>query len=158
MTKDEFLNKLEEALTDSVPPAVVRENIQYYGEYIDDEEKKGRSEEEVLDELGNPRLIAHTIIDTTPEVYNGQGDQGGSYYGSSASGRGSSRDSGRSTYHSFNLDLGKWYWKLIAFIVIFAIVMVIITVISGVMTLLMPVLPIILVVGMMMMLFGGHGR
>ncbi len=156
MTKDEFLNKLQEALTDSVPPDIVRENIQYYSDYIDDEEKKGRSEAEVLEELGSPRLIAHTIIDTTPESASYQGGGNGAYYQGTGSGRGY-RDE-ESSYHSFNIDLGKWYWKVIAFIVIFAVILVVITVISGVMTLLMPVLPIVIIVGMMMLMFGGHGR
>ncbi len=156
MNKDQFLDGLKEALTDSVPPDVVRENLQYYSDYIDEEERKGRSEEEVLEELGNPRLIAHTIIDTTPEVSSRQGDQGG--YGDDTYTGTGGRSYSDSSYHSFNLDLSKWYWKLIAFIVMVAFFMLIISVITGLMTLLIPVLPIIIIVGMIMWIFGGHGR
>ena len=46
---------------------VVNENVAYYENYIDTEIKKGRSEEAVLEELGDPRWIAKTIIDTARE-------------------------------------------------------------------------------------------
>ena len=38
-----------------------------YENYIDTEIRKGRREQEVLEELGDPRLIAKTIIDTAKE-------------------------------------------------------------------------------------------
>ena len=63
MSKREFLSKLEEALVYEMPPRAVTENLRYYSSYIDSEKGKGRSEEEVLDELGDPRLIARTIIE-----------------------------------------------------------------------------------------------
>lgn len=72
MTKDEFLRELEDALRGSISPSAVNENIRYYDEYIDTEVRKGRSENEVMEELGDPRLIAKTIIDTAvPEEKRG---------------------------------------------------------------------------------------
>ena len=64
MTRDEFLSELENALNGSVKPALVNENLRYYEEYIETEKRKGNSEAAVLEELGDPRLIARTIIDT----------------------------------------------------------------------------------------------
>ena len=64
MTKFEFSEKLRKALSGRVSHVVVNENVSYYERYIDTEIKKGRSEKEVLEELGDPRLIAKTIIDT----------------------------------------------------------------------------------------------
>lgn len=64
MTKQEFLEKLRLALNGKVPGNVVTENLQYYEDYINTEMRKGRSEEEVLGSLGDPRLIARTIITT----------------------------------------------------------------------------------------------
>lgn len=61
MNKDEFLKKLTEALIESVDRSIVNEQIDYYDKYIDDEIKKGRTEQDVLSELGDPRLIAKTI-------------------------------------------------------------------------------------------------
>lgn len=65
MTRFEFTKKLRKALSGRVSHTVVNENVDYYEKYIDTEIKKGRSEREVLEELGDPRLIAKTIIDTT---------------------------------------------------------------------------------------------
>ena len=63
MTKNEFLDGLRRALNGQVPPPTVSQNLEYYRSYIATEEYKGRSEEDILDELGDPRLIARTIID-----------------------------------------------------------------------------------------------
>ncbi len=64
MSENEFLSELENALSGSVSPSLVNENLRYYEEYIETEKRKGRSVYEVMDELGDPRLIARTIIDT----------------------------------------------------------------------------------------------
>ena len=63
MTKKEFLEQLEDALAGEVPNSVVYDNKQYYSKYIDAELWKGREEEEIFEELGNPRLLAKTVID-----------------------------------------------------------------------------------------------
>lgn len=64
MTKYEFLNDLKAALTGNVSGEIISENMQYYDEYIAGEVRKGKTEEEILGALGDPRLIARTIIDT----------------------------------------------------------------------------------------------
>ena len=65
MNKEEFIQALRRDLSGDVPQNVLEENVQYYREYIDGEVAKGRSEEEVVGELGTPRLIAKNIEDTT---------------------------------------------------------------------------------------------
>jgi uncharacterized membrane protein len=72
MTRQEFITELRTALEGQVSRAVLQDNINYYETYIMQESRKGRTEEEVLEELGNPRLIAKTIIDSTPEEEAGQ--------------------------------------------------------------------------------------
>lgn len=67
MTRFEFTENLRKALSGRVSHQVVNENVAYYENYIDTEIKKGRSEEAVLEELGDPRWIAKTIIDTARE-------------------------------------------------------------------------------------------
>jgi hypothetical protein len=61
MNKTEFLNILEESLKGEVSQNIIDQNIKYYDQYI----SKASSEEEaqVLEELGDPRLIARTIIE-----------------------------------------------------------------------------------------------
>lgn len=72
MNRVEFIRQLRIALSGSVNFSIVEENIRYYEDYIDMEIRKGKSEEQVLAELGNPRLIAKTIIETnkTAETEN----------------------------------------------------------------------------------------
>ena len=43
--------------------ATVQENVNYYDGYISDEVTKGKTEEEVTAELGDPWVIAQTVID-----------------------------------------------------------------------------------------------
>lgn len=74
MTKQEFLENLRRSLTGGLDYQTVNNHMQYYTEYIEMEIRKGRSEEEVLQELGDPRLIARTLLemadtDTVPEEF-----------------------------------------------------------------------------------------
>ena len=78
MDKTEFMDKLRRALNGNISPSMVQDNVSYYEDYIDSEIRKGKTEKEVMDMLGDPRLIARTIIDTnTDEESTGNG------YGSS---------------------------------------------------------------------------
>lgn len=63
MNRTEFMNKLRMALSGALPYTLVEENIKYYEDYMDMELSKGKSEEEILEQLGDPRLIAKTIIE-----------------------------------------------------------------------------------------------
>ena len=63
MTKNEFLEGLRRALFSTGSNELINENINYYSSYIDEEIRKGRSEEEVVGELGDPRLLARSIKD-----------------------------------------------------------------------------------------------
>lgn len=64
MDRNEFVSTLRAALTGAVSPAIVEDNVRYYQNYISQEIASGKSEKEILDGLGDPRLIARTIIDT----------------------------------------------------------------------------------------------
>ena len=63
MTRDEFLQKLRTELVLNVSAGVIENQLSYYREYINGEMAKGRSEAEVIEELGDPRLLARTIIE-----------------------------------------------------------------------------------------------
>lgn len=62
MTREQFLQDLRIALQGKIPQAQVNGQLRYYESYIIEESRKGRTEEQVIEELGNPRLIAKTII------------------------------------------------------------------------------------------------
>lgn len=61
MTKQEFLSVLQESLEGNIPQGEIPGNINFYREYF---ENSPKSEQAVCEELGEPRLIAKTIIDS----------------------------------------------------------------------------------------------
>lgn len=63
MTKSEFLEILRQQLDGEMPSGEIYSNIHYYDQYIDKELSSGKTEEDVMNELGDPRLIAKTLID-----------------------------------------------------------------------------------------------
>ena len=164
MNREEFLWGLESALSGNVPPAVVRDNLRYYDDYIRSERQKGRSENDIMDELGDPRLIARTILDTTPEAAEGEYEE---YHPFSSfagnSGRSSQQENAQQTQsenyggfgniHYYNLN--KWYWKLLAVVVVILFFTLVLTIIGGILTLLIPLLPVIGIVALVMWLVRG---
>lgn len=141
MTRQEFLEQLKTSLQGEVSAQVLQENLRYYDDYIASEARNGRAESEVIDEIGDPRLIARTIIDTTAgsksvfESYE-ETDTG---YGQGRSGY--SRDSSGSSIHFY--DFSKWYVKLAAAVIVMLIVIMLLAIIGGLLSLLIPMLPII---------------
>ncbi|MCD8221577.1 MAG: DUF1700 domain-containing protein [Clostridiales bacterium] len=165
MNRLEFLQKLQDSLSGEIPPESVRENLRYYNSYIRDEKQKGREEEEILEELGDPRLIARTIIDTTPGAGNGgfQNYRGGFGYGDmdgyEAESGGYSEETGdsqgepRTSIHYY--DLNKWYWKLLGIVVAVGLLMLVFAIFTGILTILIPILPMLVIVMAIMWIFGG---
>lgn len=65
MNREQFIDTLRRALYGKVDDYTLADHIRYYESYISQEMAKGRSEQEVLDELGDPRLIARTILEAS---------------------------------------------------------------------------------------------
>lgn len=63
MNKEEFLEILKNQLAGQMDGDEILSNLRYYSDYIDSRIGRGRTEEEVLNELGDPRLIARTLLD-----------------------------------------------------------------------------------------------
>lgn len=62
MTKQEFLDILGKILRRELSDTEVADNLGYYDQYIAQEVQRGKTEAEVLAQLGDPRLIAKTIL------------------------------------------------------------------------------------------------
>ena len=58
MRNEEFFGKLRAWLSQTMSQQEVTAQIRYYENYIQEQIQNGRSEEEVLTELGDPLLIA----------------------------------------------------------------------------------------------------
>ena len=65
MTKQEFLNALETALS-GYPKAELEERISFYSEMIDDCIEDGLSEEEAVAKIGSPQAVSEQILKDTP--------------------------------------------------------------------------------------------
>lgn len=131
MSRREFLEVLRGQLSGQMDRGKAAAHVRYYEDYIQSQVRSGRSEAEVLAELGDPRLIARTLIDTddgTP-VYDeaGYGEDG---YGSDDY----AGDAGNPTvkHKSFHLDLSTWYGKAIVIAIAAVIVILLATVLVAV--------------------------
>lgn len=72
MSKYEFISQLDDALLGKVSEKERRDSIRYYTDYIDEEVRAGKREEEVLRSLGSPTSIARSIIDAKGQDRGGE--------------------------------------------------------------------------------------
>lgn len=127
MTKEEFLEQLEDALVGEVPNSVIYDNKRYYERYFFSEMKQGRTEEEILKELGSPRLIARTIIDM-------QGDAKQQYRESAYYKDDIREEFEESRPHLWCLDLTTWYGRALAWVLGIFLLLLLIWLISGILS------------------------
>ncbi len=153
MGRQEFIDRLKAALNGSLASSTVAEHVIYYDDYIRAEMQKGKSEEAVLASLGDPRLIARTIIQTNTIE---DGWQEGGYQGDtrrdydregyqSGYGRGGFKQAGRQEQGQVSrpFQIPGWVW-IVAVVFLF---MVIISVIMSVLSFLAPVLiPVVVII------------
>jgi len=64
MSKNEFLHTMCEKLKEGLTTSQMEEHVRYYNDYIDQEVSSGKPETEVIASLGDPTLLARTILET----------------------------------------------------------------------------------------------
>ena len=137
MTKTEFLEALRRALNGNMAAASVEDNLKFYENYFYSEEAKGRSEAALLSELGDPRILARTLIDAAERAGDAYAREANETQFRAASGA-QNRDEYRERVH-----MPGW---LIAILVIMVFV-VVISVVGSLMWAILPYLiPVVLVV------------
>lgn len=62
MSKEEYIDALERKLWDRLDPDQLRDIISYYRDYFAMEAAKGISEDETIRKLGDPALLAKSIL------------------------------------------------------------------------------------------------
>ncbi len=145
MTREEFIIELKKVLAEEIPANEIENNINYYNSYIK-EQMQTKSEEEVLTELGDPRLIAKTIIDSFQmsqgPLYNNKRQRKGyedaytEEWQANDTGEGYSQDNDvfGSTGNSYrvykNYEL-KWYHK-VALAAMIVVILSIVIIIGGI--------------------------
>lgn len=65
MNCEEFLMQFRDALDGKVSENVIQDNVNYYRSYINSQTDSGKSESDVLGMLGDPRLLAKTIEESS---------------------------------------------------------------------------------------------
>ena len=75
MTKQEFLTSLQETLAAEMNGQQVMDQVRYYSAYIDGQIAEGRTEAEVLAELGDARIIARNILDGAEQENSGYSEE-----------------------------------------------------------------------------------
>ncbi|MEY8357022.1 DUF1700 domain-containing protein [Lachnospiraceae bacterium 54-53] len=145
MGRQEFLQRLREALSGEVPGSVIEENIRYYDEYISTEVRNGGTEEAVIASIGDPRLIAKTIMEANENAKDS--GSGTSYYESYSGGsRNIYEENGDTGRHMHYIDLNKWYWKLLGVVILVLFFFVVASILTGIFSILMPLMgPLLLV-------------
>lgn len=140
MTKEEFLDGLRKALFSTGSASLIEENIRFYSSYIDDELSKGRSIDDIMEELGDPRLIANSIkvaagYDDVFTGLNNEAYMNNDRYEEKINTE--NEEKGDANFKVYNLS-GKSL--ILPIVIILAVVLVVIAVIVAVFSFLAPVL------------------
>ncbi|MGB4658378.1 MAG: DUF1700 domain-containing protein [Mobilitalea sp.] len=129
MDKREFIDTLRQSLIGEVSPEVIEENVRYYDQFINSHVTG--EEAHLFAELGDPRLIAKTIIETEKmsklkDINNGY--QGGNTYYNNETEEGENQQDSTNPINPRFFSSMTWYQKvalilimIVIFIVIFSI-------------------------------------
>lgn len=151
MTRGEFLAKLREALENELDRRTVQEQTEYYRTYIIEEMEKGRPEQEVLDELGDPWVIARSVI-----AMNEADTIKDASYRTDGTGK-KSEDNSRYMYgggmHVSGVNV--WWKKVLLALGIVGVFLILLAVIGGIFSLLMPVIVPVILLLLIFRLIGG---
>lgn len=162
MTRREFLDTLRMQLEGELSPAQVEGHLHYYNEYIAESVASGKTEQEVLAELGSPVMIAKTLLSSAEaaeenESYDSSWRQE-SYGGEGSFGQ--QEESYEEDYfggrmHSWNINpkILKWVVPVVIGIVIFVLFSLIGSLIMLVARFFIPLLLVVFVIS----LFKKHG-
>lgn len=159
MKKQEFLNKLKASLSGSIPESDIQAHINYYSGYIDTEVRMGKSEKEAIKSLGDPRLIAKTIMNTQSvksEYHENQKYENRNDNERSFSGKGFNvnyNEEGRAEYRYGRFKLNSWYGKLLGIFIAVLFFVLIFIVLGGITAILVklavPILVIVLIAALL---------
>ena len=76
MKKQEFFEKLYDALCESMDKSEAQIHVKYYKQYIEEKVREGKKEKDVIAELENPRLIAKSLIEAGDDAFKYSDDVG----------------------------------------------------------------------------------
>jgi type IV secretory pathway VirB6-like protein len=152
MNKEIFLKILKESLIGEISELEVYSNLQFYSDYIDEKLRKGGSEEEIFESLGDPRLIAKTIIETSKTgtkrsetVYTAEETVGGSqtdykeHYGSPK------RERKSTVYTSWESKFMRILLSILGLLIAGGIIFVLLHIVSAVIAVFFPLIIVLII-------------
>ena len=141
MTKQEFLDKLRISLNGKIAANQVEEHIRYYEDYINVEMRKGRTEEDVMAVLGDPRLISRTIVETSGMAQSSEYSSRENAY------REVDRECQEYNRGAEVRNLAKvpgWVWIILVLLIVIVVLGAIFSVVMSLMPVLLPILFVVL--------------
>ena len=139
MSRNEFMEKLKEALEMDLSSRKVEEQVAFYRQYINEEIGKGRTDAEVLEELGDPWVIARNILSTEEMETSGEYvyEESGNAY--------EKNDASHNNVRVFQID--SWWKKALVLVVVLGILCLIFSIVTGIVRLIAPIaIPVILII------------
>lgn len=137
MNKGMFLERLRVSLSGKVSAGIVEENVAYYEDYINTQVRMGNTEEAVLNSLGDPRLLAKTIVMTSGSGacedadYREVGEDGKVY---------ESKLNKRGKVFLRLSNLPAWAWKVIGIATVVVVASLVVSVVSFLLPFVLPCL------------------
>jgi uncharacterized membrane protein len=127
MDKREFLEILKQSLNGEVTSDVIEQNISYYNQYISAQSVE--EETKILELLGDPRLIARTVIETDRAAKQ-KGKFSGNHSSYTNSYTNNYTDEETENYNEKSSDRGrnifntnfKWYHKIVIALIILVVI------------------------------------
>lgn len=156
MNRNEFLKKLSEALENDLSAPEVRENLEYYDSYIRSEIKNGKSEQEVLDMLGDPWMIARTIVDSAENERNYYSTSSRTYVSGTEpyAEQKEEQDIKHPILHLMGIDT--WWKRLLFFAGVIIVLAIIVAVVTGLIAAILPFAIPLLILILVLRLMGGR--
>lgn len=137
MTRTEFLEGLREGLSGEVSSQVVQESVAYYSRYINEAIAEGKTEDQVLEELGPVRLIVKSIIDADRRT--GRRDE-------------EPLEPEQNMKQREGFSFRSWYGRLIFILLAVLIVAIVIALVVGIIMAAWYLLPVVVVLGIVIIL------
>ena len=160
MTRQEFVDALERALRGAgISEYDISDNINYYNSYFKEQMNFGRTEAEVVEELGDPRLIAKTIVgvpDDDEQVSGSYDSETGTFEEHAAEDFAGSRRGFRAEMNGNGWDVRIGRFKLnslLGYLLIGVIVFAVISVVGSLITVIAPIVFPVLIIMLVLSFF-----
>ena len=170
MTKNEFIEELKTQLAGAVSGEVIRESVTYYSNYIEDQIRTGKSQEDIIQELGYPNMVAKSIIDANQNQDRRTGEERASAQKQKEQEKQNQKKgfhaetnaNGKTSLKYGKFDFSAWYAKVLFAIFIVLAVGLVIALVLGIIALawyvIIPVGIVLLIVWFLVKLFSNHSR